>query len=82
MEKVKPPCFDVTTRTDCPRRKAGCAIDCPDWAKYTKERDEVYRQRALENEAMQVMYTSRYKSSDNFKRRFIRRRQNHKGKIM
>ena len=25
------PCFDATTRTDCPRRCVGCKADCPEW---------------------------------------------------
>lgn len=45
------PCFDEKTRTDCPRRHAGCAVNCPEWAAWEKEREEVYRKRAMELEA-------------------------------
>lgn len=40
-----PPCFDVSTRTDCPRRHEGCAVGCPDWEKYVVERDAEYKKR-------------------------------------
>lgn len=39
------PCYDEKTKTDCPRRHAGCAVDCPKWADYIKERDEMYERR-------------------------------------
>ena len=37
---MKNPCFDTSSRTDCPRRHAGCAATCPEWAKYEKKRAE------------------------------------------
>lgn len=37
---LKSPCSK-----DCPRRKSGCAITCPDWKTYTEERQKVYDQR-------------------------------------
>lgn len=40
------PCYDKATKTDCPRRCKGCAIDCPEWAAYEVERNKVYEQRA------------------------------------
>lgn len=42
---AKAPCYNTETKTDCPRRCAGCAVDCPDWAKYVAERDAEYQKR-------------------------------------
>lgn len=41
----KSPCYDEKTRTDCPRRHAGCAATCPEWAKYDEYRKSVYKER-------------------------------------
>jgi hypothetical protein len=46
---MKNPCYDATTKTDCPRRKAACAVTCPEWAAYLKERDKVYTARKEDN---------------------------------
>lgn len=43
--KPKHPCYDETTHTDCPRRKAGCATTCPEWAEYDKQRQKIYAER-------------------------------------
>jgi hypothetical protein len=51
MAKVPSPCYDELTKTDCPRRHSGCAINCPEWAEYEKQREEEYRRRARELEA-------------------------------
>lgn len=45
------PCYNTQTKTDCPKRCAGCATTCPEWAKYTQERNKMYEQRAAENRA-------------------------------
>lgn len=45
------PCFDEKTKTDCPRRHGGCALNCPEWAAYEKERAESYKKRAYELDA-------------------------------
>lgn len=42
---MKNPCFNQDTKTDCPRRKEGCSVDCPEWAKYVAERDISYKER-------------------------------------
>ena len=34
----------------CPRRKAHCAVDCPDWAERIAQRERQYAQRAREND--------------------------------
>ena len=40
------PCYDKHTKTDCPKRKPGCAGSCEKWAEYVKIRDAAYRERA------------------------------------
>ena len=42
------PCYDKTTKTDCPKRHPGCGADCPDWAAYVVERDAEYIRRHLQ----------------------------------
>lgn len=39
------PCYNDTTKTDCPRRARGCAVDCPEWAKYREQKESVYADR-------------------------------------
>ena len=58
---MKNPCFNEETRTDCPKRHAGCAVDCPDWAAYVKERDEEYARRKNLSAVNCAMYNSRSK---------------------
>lgn len=48
---MKSPCYDPTTKTDCPRRSMGCSVGCPDWANYIYERDREYARRAKETRA-------------------------------
>jgi hypothetical protein len=49
------PCFDTTTRTDCPRRCVGCKIDCPDWeewlAIHEEEKAKIREMKAIEEAA-------------------------------
>ncbi len=49
---IKNPCHK------CPRRVAGCAIGCPDWDKYVKERDENYKRRNRENASNDMAWES------------------------
>lgn len=51
---MKSPCFNVQTKTDCPKRHVGCTKDCPEWAKYVEERNEEYRVRAITGWAQAV----------------------------
>lgn len=37
---------------ECPRRQAGCAVDCPEWADYVKKRDEEYKERQRKCQVM------------------------------
>lgn len=43
------PCYDKPTKTDCPERKPGCGANCPKWAKYVEERNQLYKERNLES---------------------------------
>ncbi len=36
---------DQPCQLDCPRRCAGCSVDCLDWAKHVQERDADYQHR-------------------------------------
>ena len=45
---LESPCYDNKTKTDCPRRCAGCASNCPDWAAYVEERDRRYKKHLVE----------------------------------
>lgn len=51
---MKSPCYNKATKTDCPKRHCGCSTDCPDWAKYEKERDEMYERQAVESKAKEI----------------------------
>lgn len=42
---MKSPCFNTSSRTDCPRRHVGCAATCPEWAKYVESRSVDYEDR-------------------------------------
>lgn len=43
------PCYDKTTKTDCPERYPGCGATCEKWAAYVVERDAEYIKRHREN---------------------------------
>lgn len=58
ISEIESPCFDRKTKTDCPRRCAGCSVDCPEWNKYLKERDELYKKRKIESAANEPTYDS------------------------
>jgi hypothetical protein len=42
---MRTPCYDVKTKTDCPKRKVGCRKDCKAWAEHEAERKACYKQR-------------------------------------
>ena len=42
MANAKCPCFDPSTKTDCPDRRARCAVECPKWADYVRDRNGMY----------------------------------------
>lgn len=74
MSKVLPPCYDEATKTDCPRRHGGCAIDCPEWAEYVKKRDEANRKRYAESNANSVISDSHMRHSEKRQRRELAQR--------
>lgn len=57
MPKV--PCYNEETKTDCPRREAGCHSHCEKWKEYEALRNEEYRQRRIKYEAASVISESR-----------------------
>ena len=46
---TRPPCYDVETRTDCPRRYVGCKAGCEEWhqwlALHAEEKDKIRREK-------------------------------------
>lgn len=56
---LKSPCYDASTKTDCPRRCGGCQVNCPDWDAYLKARDEEYKRRKIENAAKSAACSTR-----------------------
>jgi hypothetical protein len=42
------PCYDPKAGKDCEKRHAGCAADCPEWAKYVEKREAVYEARKIQ----------------------------------
>lgn len=65
------PCFNAETHTDCPRRHGGCAIDCPDWAKYSAEMAKEYKRRARISEQKMAIDATRDRLIANNLRRVI-----------
>lgn len=65
------PCYDVERKIDCPRRCAGCSVECPDWAKYVAERDADYDKRLAESTAK----TSYYADVDRRMKKFLKRKK-------
>ena len=58
MSNIPCPCYDEVTKTDCPRRHSGCAINCEEWHDYAKRRDEEYRRRLAESGANSAIISS------------------------
>lgn len=46
------PCYK--DGVDCPRRAAGCAVGCKDWAAYRAERDAELQRQYAERQARAV----------------------------
>lgn len=77
---MKHPCFNEETRTDCSRRHAGCAVDCPDWAAYVKERDAEYERRKIQFEVDSISYDGIRKAQERrLKKEMNRQRSRHRG---
>ena len=47
---MRNPCYNPETKTSCPARRPGCAVDCVEWAEYVEERDKRYEARRREKE--------------------------------
>ena len=75
---MKPPCFNEETRTDCPKRHAGCAVNCPDWAKYVEARDAEYERRKQETAITSAMLDRRNKSLEKRYRRDMHYKRSHR----
>ena len=51
QDVLRNPCYDPETKTDCPRRCAGCSAFCEDWDEYRKQRDAEYDRKFKEARA-------------------------------
>lgn len=71
---MESPCYNVEKKIDCPRRRAGCAVDCPEWAKYVKARDAEYVERRREKDADSVLAAGCHRRSTEYKRSLVHER--------
>lgn len=62
------PCFDRETRQDCPRRHAGCAATCPDWAEYEKQRNARYEEIEQLHKNTNAYHSVRKKRTELFRK--------------
>ena len=53
---LKNPCYVKGSKTGCPRRTAGCAVNCPDWAEYVEEREKCYKERKIKGGVDAAIY--------------------------
>ena len=51
INNIPNPCYDSKTKTDCYERHQGCAVDCPKWAAYAKEKDKYYAELKIKRAA-------------------------------
>lgn len=72
MTRPTPPCFDVQSRQDCPRRHAGCAATCPEWAKYEKQRKAGYEKVDEYHKATEAYRQVRQKRVDMYRNSKLR----------
>lgn len=73
---MKNPCYDETTKTSCPKRCAGCSINCEEWAKYTEERSERYKDNLEKSYVRSSVYGTRYNHKPSYRKE--RARKGHK----
>jgi len=68
---MRNPCYDPTTKTDCPDREPNCAITCPKWAKYKKAKNKEYEERHKKSiyENLNRDITRKQKRIDHYNRR-------------
>lgn len=72
---MKNPCFDEATHTDCPGRHSGCAVDCPAWAEYVRQRNAEYAKKRAESDAVSVILAGRAKRSRHYHKHSMKSRQ-------
>lgn len=58
MGGIPRPCYDEATKTDCPRRHCGCAVDCKEWADYVEKREEMYHERKIVSDVDAIITAS------------------------
>lgn len=75
---MKNPCFNKETRTDCPKRCAGCAVNCPEWATYEKERNAEYERRRIQFEIDSISYDGIRKAQERYIKREMNRHRSHR----
>ena len=51
---MRPPCY-TPERPECPNRKVGCQVTCPEWAKWDEYKTKMYEDRKQEREAIEAM---------------------------
>lgn len=78
--RLNSPCYDPTTKTDCPRRCAGCAETCPEWEKYVEERDALYEKFRSEREANSVISHNSFNHQIKSCKKKMETRRNGRGK--
>jgi hypothetical protein len=71
---VKSPCYDEVTKTGCPRRCAGCSVNCSDWAAYVKDRDAQYKKKLEEAKIKRAVHDTRYCHTGQYRRDRARKR--------
>lgn len=76
---MESPCYNVEKKIDCPRRSAGCAVDCPDWAEYVKARDAGYLERRHEYDVVQVLADGKLKRDSYYAKSKIHSRTGRRG---
>lgn len=72
---MNPPCYDRINHIDCPKRHAGCAATCPEWAEYVKVRDRVYEDRHKTADCTDAIYKVKAKRREAAVREQIRLRK-------
>lgn len=74
--QIESPCYDKVAKKDCPRRREGCAVSCPDWAKYCEQRDKMYKENEIGWNADIAMFDNRRRQFDKRQRKNIADRKN------
>ena len=72
------PCFDDSTKKDCPDRHVRCAITCSKWEEYVKWRDNEYKERIRKAELNNVVTEAGFRNLFNSKKDKTRRSRRRK----